>query len=254
VYEVPRSAPQDGDAMARRVRALARVRKLLRLARDQAGLPEGEAARARADAILLELGLQMGALELAGDDAAFTHRAFALGEAEPWRRALIDAIADYFDCTALFEKNAKQVETFGPEHLLPHLEYVYVVYVMQLRDAWLRHVQDLRDADTWDAWNRRQQLDARAAFCNSFSLGVKERLTADRQRERTQEPALWAQSQEQRKQLDRWMRQGGVRWRGPSGGVGAGSTHGYQAGLQAEVDPALRARHERRQLGDRGEG
>jgi hypothetical protein len=219
------------------------------LSRDQVGLPEGDAAKARAEAILAELGLAMGAMELEGG-ADFQHRAFALGEADAWRRALIDAIADYFDCVALFEKNAKEVQTFGPEHMLPHLEYTYVVYVMQLRDAWLAHVEDLRASNTWSNWNRRQQLDARQAFCNSFVLGVKERLLRDRFGEKVSDPMTFSQSQDQRKQLDKWMRTGGVRWRGSSQAVGAGAGVGYEAGVAAEVDAALRARRDRRFLPD----
>jgi hypothetical protein len=248
LYAPPRQEGGDGDALARRLRAMARVRKLLRLAEDQAGQPEGEAARAMADVILADHGLQRAALDLGSGDPDFRHRALALGEAAAWRRTLMHAIADYFDCVALYEKEATEAQLFGPEHMLPHVEYTFVVYLNQLRTSWRAHVDGLQEEAVWQRLHRRQQLDAREAFCVSFVMGVKDRLEADRQGERRSDPTGWSAMQDQRRSLDRWMRTAGVRWRSSWTGVGAVDPSGYRAGLEADVEPALKSPKETRRI------
>lgn len=247
MYTPPRlDFESDGDAYARRLRAMSRVRKLLRLAEDQEGMPEGEAARLMADTILIEHNLSRAAVDLGGED--FRHRTFELGESTPWRRTLVHAIADYFDCVALYEKDAAEAQTFGPEHMLPHVEYSFVVYMNQLRRAWRDHAGELQQGGVWERMARRQQLEARESFSTSFVIGVKERLEKDRAAEKQADPSGWTTTADQRRNLDRWMRSGGVRWRSTFQGVHAFDPHGYRAGLEAEVDQALKSPREARKI------
>lgn len=214
---------------------MSRVRKLLRLAEDQSDTPEGVAALKRAEAILAEHGLARTDVSLAiGLD--FRHREVALGAPTAWRRTLVHAIADYFDCVALYRGGqADQAETYGPEQALPQIDYTYGVYLRQLRLAWTKHTEALQQDGTWGRLSRAQQFDTREAFCVSYVLGVKERLELDRRSEREDDPMAWDVTLKQRKALDRWMRQGGVRWRANPSGVHAFSDEGYRAGLEAEV-------------------
>lgn len=243
VYTPPRTE-LDGDAYAHRLRAMSKVRKLLRLAEDQAGLPEGELARGLADAILKEQGLSRAQVDLGGDE--FKHRSMALGANAAWRRTLVHAVADYFDCVALFEKNADEAQTFGPDHMLPHVEYTFVVYMNQLRRAWRTHAGALDADGTWSRLSRAQQVEAREAFATSFVVGVQERLEADRRNERSEDPVGVAAMSERRRSLDRWMRSGGVRWRQGFSGVHGFDAEGYRAGLEAEVEAALVGKERRR--------
>lgn len=250
MYTPPRNEV-DGDAYAHRLRAMSKVRKLLRLAEDQAGQPEGELARGLADALLKEHGLSRAQVELGGDE--FKHRAMALGAAAAWRRTLVHVIADYFDCVALFEREAEEAQTFGPDHLLPHVEYAFVVYMNQLRRAWKAHAGGLEEDGTWGRLSRAQQVEAREAFATSFVIGVRERLEADRRKERQEDPVGAGAMSERRRSLDRWMRSGGVRWRQGFSGVHGFDAEGYRAGLEAEVEAALGAKERRRiPSGDQG--
>ncbi len=228
----------DGDAAAGRLRALSRARKLLRLAEDQAGRPEGEAARARAEALLAAHGLSWSRLELGAED--YRHRAFALGEAAAWRRTLVHAIADHLDCVALFARDGSDAQTYGPEHALPQVEYLFTVYLRQLREAWRAHVSALQAEGLWAPLGRRGQLDTRESFCVSYVMGVKERMEAERQRERRMDPAVDRVAREGRRRLERWMRTGGVRWRGSANGVASFLDEGFRAGLEATVHAGLR--------------
>jgi hypothetical protein len=194
-----------------------------------------------------QYGLQRSTLDLAGGHD-FKHRAFALGSATAWRRTLVHALADYFDCVALYRKDADEAETYGPEHVLPQIEYTFVVYLRQLQLAWRNHTEKLREDGTWGALTRRQQLDARESFCVSYTLGVKERLELDRRQERDADSEAHAASQRARKDLDRWMRRGGVRWRSKPSGVGTFSNEGYRAGLEAEVRTGLKGGRGPKQL------
>lgn len=231
----------DGDTTAKRLRALSRIRKLLRLAEDQEGTPEGTAARTRAEALMESYGLHASTLDMSGG-TDYRQRAFALGANSAWRRTLVHAIADHLDCVALYEKNADTAQTYGPEHALPQIEYIFTVYLRQLQRAWRLHTQDLKEEAVWDKLSRYQQLDARESFCVSFTLGVKERLELQRQQEKKDDPAGHSSSTKHRKDLDRWMRKGGVRWRANPGSTWTFSDEGYRAGLEAEVHQGLKSR------------
>lgn len=241
MYRPPPTAAPDPDVVARRLRDLARVRKLLRLADDQDGQPEGRAARARAEELLARHGLTRSTLPPEGLGVDFRQRRFAVGRAAPWRQALVSAVAEYFDCVALHHKGSDEVETWGPEHVLPQVEYTFVVYLRHLRDAWSAHMAALDEQGTWSVLTRRQQLDARDAFCVSFTLGVKQRLEQDRVVEGREDPRAAESAARQRKDLERWMRGQGVRWRATPREVGRVDGHGFQAGLEADVDAPLAA-------------
>lgn len=249
MYADPALHHRDPDAVARRLRDLARIRKLLRLADDQDGHPEGRAARARAEELLARHGLTRMTLPTADLGADFRQRSFAVGRASAWRHTLVHTIADYFDCVALHHKGSEDVETWGPEHALPQVEYTFVVYMRHLRTAWREHAEVLEQEGIWQRLSKRQQVDAREAFCVSFTLGVKQRLEQDRVAERQEDSRSHDTSVRLRKELERWMRQGGVRWRASPRSVDRLDGHGYKAGLEAEIEPALKAAGPPRRLG-----
>ena len=87
MYSRPQSET-DGDAAAKRLKAMTRIRKLLRLAEDQADCPEGRAAKNKAESLMAEHGLQRSSMDLgSGYQTDFRHRAFEIGASEAWRRA-----------------------------------------------------------------------------------------------------------------------------------------------------------------------
>ncbi|MCA9560924.1 MAG: DUF2786 domain-containing protein [Myxococcales bacterium] len=237
----PRGLDKDPDALTRRLRAMTRVRKLLRLAEDQAGQPEGRSARQRAEELLTRHGLTWAAVDSPDWVGAFDfrHRTFELGKDEAWRHTLAVCLAEYLDCVALHRARETVVETFGPEAALPQVEYAFAVYLRQLREGWREHAAALQDDGTWDALHRKQQLDAREAFCVSFVLGVKERLERDRRAELDKDPVATEEARRQRKELDAWMRKAGVRWRAMPSGVGSFDAEGYRRGMEAQIDPAM---------------
>jgi len=237
--------PHSRDAAAHRARALAKIRKLLALAEDQADRPEGAAARERAMAMMATYGLERGDLDLGTQ--GFGNRRVQLSKAEAWRRSLVHTIADYFDCVALFDPATDEVETYGPAHMLPQVEYTYHVYLRHLVTSWREHVATLQEDKTWDRHGRKRQLELRDAFCRSFVFGVHERLEAKRAEEERDDPASWALMLESRRDLGRWMRQKGVRWRPGAGEQQAFLAEGYQAGKDLEVHRGV-SRHQRREL------
>lgn len=237
-----RSRPleRDPDKLAKRLRAMTRIRKLLRLAEDQAGKPEGRAALARAEEMMARHDLAKTTLDdVVLGKGDYRQRTFEVGREQAWRQTLVHAIADYFDCVALHRNGATEVETYGPEGALPQVEYTFVVYLRNLREAWKAHTHDLIEADIWRSLSKRQQVEAREAFCVSFVLGVKERLEKDRIREKDEDPAAWSDAREGRRALERWMRRGGVRWRTSPTGVGTFSDEGFKAGMRSEVNAAV---------------
>lgn len=240
MIQFPR-ANEDADAMTRRLRAMSRARKLLRLAEDQADTAEGRSALATAEALLAQHGLTRGGLELGDEDNEFRQRSVEVGRAEPWRLTLCHAVADAFDCVALYRNKSEAIELFGPKHALPMVEYVFVVYLRSLQTAWRKQAAELQEAEIWSAMSKVRQLAAREAFCVSFVLGVKERLERERREEADADVTTGNASAAQRKDLAGWMRRTGVRYRARPQGVVAGSPEGYRAGFETEVEPALKA-------------
>lgn len=248
MYKQTGNQAVDPEAVAKRLRAMTKIRKLLRLAEDQGGTPEGNAALGRAESMMATYGLQRSSLQLQGDDGQeFKHRQFEMGRSEAWRRTLVHAIADYFDCVALYEKDSDAVETYGAQSALPQVEYTYVVYLRQLQLAWKEEAQRLMDEAVWGHLNKRGKLEAREQFCVSYVLGVKDRLERDRQQESREDPMGSRVSHEHRKSLNRWMKKAGVRWRANPKGVSSFSSEGYKAGLESEVNPGM-SRSRRRRL------
>lgn len=231
---------EDADVTTRRLRAMSRARKLLRLAEDQADTPEGRTALATAEALLAQHGLTRVGLEIGVEDGDFKKRSVEVGRAEAWRLTLVHAIADAFDCVALHRDKSEAVEVFGPGHALPLVEYAFVVYIRSLQTAWKARVTYLQDEAIWSAMGKPAQLDVRNQFCVSFVLGVKERLERERHEELSTDAVAGTASARQRRELASWMRQTGVRYRSRPQGVTAGSPEGYRAGFETEVDPALK--------------
>lgn len=240
----PRTLDKDPDAMARRMRAMTRVKKLLRLAEDQVGTPEGRNARQRAEELLERHGMSwsvvsspdwVGVLD-------FRHRRFEVGRDEPWRHTLVATIATYLDCVALHHRGATEVETYGPEAALPQVEYVFSVYLRQLRTAWRTYGEALDEEGIWTNLTRAQKFDTRQAYCVSFVLGVKERLEADRRAELERDPTAARDARRQQEELDRWMRQAGVRWRSTANDIQQINPEAYAAGQTAQVSSAMSGR------------
>lgn len=242
MYDRNEMRDSDGDAAAHRLRAMSRIRKLLRLAEDQPGTPEGISALAMADGLMARHGISRSTLQLEGAQADFRNRSFAIGRKEAWRRSLVDAVADYFDCAALYRADEDVVETYGPEASLPQVEYTFAVYLRQLQRRWKAHVEELKSLEIWERLTLREQLDTRDGFCVSFAAGVKERLERDRIQEAREDPAIDALMNAQRRALERWMRRAGVRWRPSFRKVGSWSNEGFAAGYEADIDRALTGR------------
>lgn len=231
---------EDADATTRRLRAMSRARKLLRLAEDQADTPEGRTALATAEALLAQHGLTRAGLDLGAEGGDYKKRSVEVGRAEAWRLTLCHAIADAFDCVALHRDKEESVEVFGPAHALPLVEYAFVVYLRSLQTSWRARVDYLKEEAIWSAMSKPAQLDVRNSFCVSFVLGVKERLERERHEELSKDAVAGTASAKQRRELAAWMRQSGVRYRSRPQGVSAGSPEGFRAGFETEVDPAVK--------------
>lgn len=243
---IPR-ATTDPDALARRMRLIGKVRKLLRLAEDQAGRPEGDVAAQRAREMMAAHGLQGEGLDLS--EVAIGYRSIPLARGEAWRQMLARLVAEYLDCVALHEAGSDLVQVWGPEPVLQQVAYVIGAYLHQLRRSWREHADALQVDGAWSRLGRAGQLRAREDFCVSFVIGVQQRLEQERAAEPRDAVAARAARHQARK-VERWMGDQGVKWRRGRAEAHTLSWDGFQAGMEAEVEPALRGSRGTRQLID----
>lgn len=119
--ERSRGRRSPGNAPAGRERAMDRVQKLLALAADQLGKPEGETAARLALKVMSEAGL------IDGDVSALQIVQRRIGRAAPWNRELWSACCEHVGAVILEDTHVGGFVIFGTEDQLDLAAFVHHV-------------------------------------------------------------------------------------------------------------------------------
>jgi hypothetical protein len=160
----PPAARQGDDGQLARV--VTKIRKLRELAADQLGRPEGIAATAMANDLVVQYGLGSYAVRIdAGIHERMVDRWVPVAEGAVWRRSLAHAVGKACDVFVLSVVHHSRMHFFGRYADVVQAEYLFQISEARIArecerhlDAWRARRAELRPGDT---------VRERVSFCDS---------------------------------------------------------------------------------------
>ena len=219
---------------------LARIEKLLALAADQAGTPEGEMAARHARHLARRFALEADQQRRRGgpDADPILERRLPLANRALWRRRLASLVAGHSGVQVAWPRQGTDVVLFGHRSALLIAEYQLAVLdreISQRREVWLEQRAALvPEAD-------EEALLAEAGrFAESAVQAVAIRLRALRGEEAAQDPQGTALVLGRGPDIDAWLAANGYRFRSAPLPDRPFHAAGYAAGHGIPLHDALR--------------
>ena len=174
-----RAALQGGAPPAQEVgdegqlaRVVGRIQKLRRLARSQAGTPEGRSACAKANDLLARWDLGAYSVRLSeGIDDQMCDRWVNIGKRSVWRRQLAFHVASYCGVFCLSRKSRGWMHFFGRYVDVVTAEWFYEIWEAHIDRAATAHLKAFKAR----AHNRSTRTE-RTNFCDSAVLALSLKL------------------------------------------------------------------------------
>jgi Protein of unknown function (DUF2786) len=217
--------------MSRRAARIERIRKLLALAHDQEGTPEGEAAARRARDLMRQQSVAMADLDAhqRGARDPIGKRAIDLGGKEHWRRQLAGEVAVHCECLLTFKSGNGGAFLYGHQSGVDIAEYLLVLLTRQVEQA--------REARFRPELERASRARDLADFTQSAVLAVQNRLRQLRQGEGDgPETRLIHQRSED---LRRWLEARGYQFKNLPPSPFGYNQDGYEAGHRIPMHDAV---------------
>ena len=226
-----------------------RIRKLLALAADQAGTPEGEAAARIARRLMIARARQMDGLSPADRQARdpYVRAPLAIGGGESWRRRLAAAVARHCECRLAWSWANREAALYGPRSGTEIAEFLYTVLARRVDGARAAFSARLEAPD--DQRARRE-----GGFCHSAVLALEGRLEALRRQEDTRDPEGGALVVSARHRLEEWLREQGIPFRPPPSAPHAFSQDGYLFGHRVPIQDGVTRGDDSDQIPERANG
>jgi len=209
--------------------AASRIRKLLELARDQEGTPEGETAARIARRLMRQTAHARAKEWSQRSDITVGRRTLDLGARWPWRRRLASAVAKHCACVAAWPSRGTTVVLFGAVGTLDIADYLLRVLLREIDDARATWLTEQPDHDALEPFS--PDLARRTTgFCNSAVGAVETRLRELRRQERDEDPNGHALVHDEAASVRRWMDDEGIELRKARPNPFAFSKEGWSAG------------------------
>jgi hypothetical protein len=206
-----------------------RIAKLLQLARDQEGTPEGETAARIARKLMRDSARDRARAWSQRSDITILQRRFELGARWPWRRRLAAAVAKHCACVAAWPRRGTHVILFGAAGTLDIADYLLVVLLREVDEAragWLAEQPDYDPSEPLPPDLARRST----GFCNSAIGAIEARLRAMRQEESTVDPTGHALVLAEAASVQDWLRDQGIDLKKGAPDPYAFSREGWHAG------------------------
>lgn len=231
---------------------LQKIQKLQRLAEDQAGLPEGEAAAEMARRLMVENDIDEVKIQDAADPNTKHH--YNVGPHVMWRHNLLNAIASHCgvfmvrlgvdrsstDKAGLYSNRSMAV-LFGRHSGCQVATYLYEVLARQVENAADHHIALKRASTPW--LTNGDIRRTRSGFCASAVVALATRFMEMRETERTAEPGVNAlmirrgtEAEEYAKAQMKFTSSGKINYRY--------NAAGYAAGAKMPINPAVEGRRD----------
>jgi len=221
--------------------AAARIRKLLDLARDQEGTPEGETAARIARRLMRQTAHARAKEWSQRGDITVSERTLDLGARWPWRRRLASAVARHCACVAAWPPRGTTVVLFGAVGTLDIAEYLLAVLLREIDEAradWLSRQDDHDPMEPLSPDLARRTT----GFCNSAVGAVEARLRELRRQERDLDPDGHALVHDEAASVRRWMDDQGIQLKKGAPDPFAFSADGWTAGHGIALHDAVSGR------------
>lgn len=153
-------------------KAAKQVAKLLALAADQKGTPEGAAAAAAARAVMERHALSEGDVADAGDPMAVLRLKIWRHQ---WAQDILHACAVYAGGRALFLLAEGVGVVFGRTSAVQVIGYLAEYLIAEIKRRWSTHAAGQRDT-LGPLWDRGYATRQRARFCNGAAAALCVRL------------------------------------------------------------------------------
>ncbi len=207
----------------------ARIRKLLHLAQDQEGTPEGETAARIARRLMRQTAHARAREWSQRSDITVRKRTLDLGARWPWRRRLASAVAKHCACVAAWPSRGTTVVLFGAVGTLDIADYLLRVLLREIDEARASWLSKQSDHDLLEPLS--PDLARRTTgFCNAAVGAVEARLREMRRQEREDDPNGHALVHDEATSVRRWMNDTGIQLRRGSPDPFAFSKEGWSAG------------------------
>ncbi len=208
-----------------------RIRKLLALAKDQAGTPEGRTAARIARQLMRRLTLEESRLGNCEIDP-IAHYDFDLLDDARWCRKLAALVGRHCECVTAFPRQRRRAVYFGHRSGALIAEYLYAVLYREIaesRDAFVAaHTEDIN----------AYYLSAQAAgFCYSALQAVEHRLSAVRENELNE--TGYALVRARRPQVRAWLARQDITFKVDPPQIYPFSQEGYETGRRIPLHEAL---------------
>lgn len=221
---------------------IARIQKLLALATDQAGTPEGEAAARMARALARRFALQADEARRRGDHDRdpILERCISLTDRALWRRRLSAVVASHGCCTVAWPRSGERAHLFGHRSSLLITEYLYAVLDRELTAARAAFTERRhREREARGLPTEEGRVQDLIAFTHSAISAVAVRLGELRREDQRLDPKGTALVLRRGDDVEGWLRQQGRRFGGSMPVPFAFDRAGYEVGNRIPLHDAL---------------
>jgi len=212
-----------------------RIRKLLALAADQAGTPEGELAAKIARQMVMDRARELAGLPHMERRALepYVRRPLSLGGDSGWRRRLGSAVARHCACRLAWSWKERTAALYGPTSGVEIAEFLYLHASGRIERA-------VGAFMAGRAIPEERLAEVERAFCHSAVLALEGRFDALRRQELKVDPEGTALVVAVDRDLDAWIDEEGIPSRPPPFARHAFSGQGYAFGNEVPLQDAVR--------------
>ena len=227
--------------MGRSVDSIERqIAKLLQLAKDQNGTPEGEAASRIARKRMRESARSRAQQWSKQPEITVQQRRLELGARWPWRRRLAAAVARHCACVAAWPTRGTDVVLFGAVGALDIAAYLLAVLLREVDSArmdWLLSQEDYDPNEPASPDLARRTT----GFCSSAVGSIEARLRTMRREESKVDPTGHALVLDEAVCVRTWLDDQGITLKKGAPSPYSFSADGWNAGHEIALHDAMEA-------------